>query len=92
VTNVTLPHSRADVLFHSEAAASSPTTKTAVFGIGERIVISFLKNTLSDFYDGSPPQGLSEARRGKDLFSIFSIRFLIRRGGAPPGAAAFVIF
>jgi hypothetical protein len=32
------------------------------------------------------PQGLSEARRGNEVFSLSSIR----RGGAPPGAAAFV--
>jgi hypothetical protein len=36
--------------------------------------------------EGPPPQGLSEARRGKEVF----FQLLIRRGGAPSGAAAFI--
>ena len=39
----------------------------------------------------SPPQGLFEARRGKNFSSIFLIRSLIRRGGAPSGAAGFIV-
>jgi len=43
-----------------------------------------------EFGDGSPPQGLSEARRGSTLFSKCG-EALIRREGAPSGAAAFII-
>ncbi len=37
-------------------------------------------------YDGYPPQGLSEARRG--IFLCFKVPN--RRGGAPSGAAALI--
>jgi hypothetical protein len=37
--------------------------------------------------ESSPPQGLSEARRGREFYGNQS---LIRRGGAPSGAAAFI--
>jgi len=36
----------------------------------------------------SPPQGLSEARRGKRVSAFFSRG--IRRGGVPSGAATFI--
>jgi hypothetical protein len=36
-----------------------------------------------------PPQSLSEARRGKEIVLLF-IELLIRRGGVPSGAAAFI--
>ena len=41
-----------------------------------------------NIYEGSPPQGLSEARRGKEVYPLLAA--IIRRGGAPPGAAAFI--
>jgi len=40
---------------------------------------------------GSPPQGLSEARRGQVFSGIFLIWSLIRRGGVPTGAAVFIV-
>ena len=40
---------------------------------------------LRDHKEGSPPQGLSEARRGREV--LFISRWN-RRGGAPSGAAA----
>ena len=45
------------------------------------------------YKEGSPPQGLSEARRGRDVLLPLSanvLQKLIRRGGAPPGAAVFI--
>jgi hypothetical protein len=39
-------------------------------------------------FESHPPQGLSEARRGKKVSAFFS--HLNRRGGAPSGAAAFI--
>jgi len=44
---------------------------------------------ISLFYEGLPPQDLSEARRGNELFCIFLSP--IRRGGVPSGAAAFIV-
>ncbi|GEM_PF-5562787 len=41
------------------------------------------------YFEGHPPQGLSEARRDKVVVKIFLL--LIRRGGVPSGAAAFII-
>jgi hypothetical protein len=41
--------------------------------------------------EGSPPNGLSQARRAGSFFRIF-ILSLIRRGGVRPGAAGLVIF
>jgi len=43
---------------------------------------------ISLFYEGLPPECLSEARRGNKLFCIFSP---IRRGGVPSGAASFIV-
>ena len=40
--------------------------------------------------EGSPPQGLSEARRGNVVFQGSYSSRLIRRGGAPSGAAGFI--
>jgi len=45
---------------------------------------------IKKFCDGFPPQGLSEARRGRGVSGEF-FSHLIRRGGVPPGAAAFII-
>gem|GEM_PF-2504071 len=45
---------------------------------------------ITKFYEGSPPQGPSGARRGKTVFREFLVT-LTRCGGAPPGAAAFII-
>ena len=41
-----------------------------------------------DAYDGTPPQGLSEARRGRFFLNCL---LLIRRGGDPSGAAAIIV-
>ncbi len=41
------------------------------------------------YFDGSPPQGLFEARQGKAVSVNYSS--FIRRGGVPSGAAAFII-
>jgi hypothetical protein len=38
-------------------------------------------------HDGTPPQGLSEARRA----GFFELLLLIRRGGDPSGAAAIIV-
>jgi hypothetical protein len=38
--------------------------------------------------ESHPPQGLSEARRAREVFLKFYS--LIRRGGAPSGVAAFI--
>jgi hypothetical protein len=50
------------------------------------------ENHESHLSEGSPPQGLSEARRGKefvwDFFEDYEV--LIRRGGVPSGAAGFI--
>jgi hypothetical protein len=42
-------------------------------------------------YEGHPPQGLSEARRVMGASILKFLLFLIRRGGAPSGAAAFIL-
>jgi hypothetical protein len=42
----------------------------------------------SEFYEGCPPQGRSEAQRANMVFE--SLHLLIRRGGAPSGAAGFI--
>ncbi|PKL70638.1 MAG: hypothetical protein CVV30_04630 [Methanomicrobiales archaeon HGW-Methanomicrobiales-1] len=42
------------------------------------------------FSDASPPQGLSEARRGKEVLVFLKSRSSIRRG-APFGAAALIL-
>ena len=39
--------------------------------------------------ESRPPQGLSEARRGRVVIRIW---FAIRRGGVPSGAAAFIVY
>ncbi len=39
-------------------------------------------------YECHPPRGLSEARQGRDCLENF--QSLIRRGGVPSGAAAFI--
>jgi len=47
------------------------------------------ENSIKNCED-SPPQGLSEARRAGEVFP-YCFWSLIRRGGAPPGAAAFIV-
>ena len=42
---------------------------------------------IIEIYESHPPQGLSEARRGKEIERVL----LIRRGGVPPGAAALLL-
>jgi len=48
------------------------------------------KSRKDQICDDFPHQGLSEARRGRKFSSIL-YPFLIRRGGAPPGAAGFIV-
>jgi hypothetical protein len=43
-----------------------------------------------DIWEGSPPQGLFEARQGNEYSRIYGMRLLIRRGGAPSGAAGLI--
>jgi hypothetical protein len=44
---------------------------------------------IINFYDGSPPQGLSEPRRGSSVFS--EIKVVDPPRGVPSGAAADII-
>ena len=46
---------------------------------------SLFSGKIIEIYEGHPPQGLSEARRGKEIAENL---LQIRRGGVPPGAAA----
>ncbi len=50
---------------------------------------SLQNNENPEYCEGPLPQGLYEARQGKDVSVHF--RSLIRRGGVPSEAAAFII-
>ena len=49
---------------------------------------SLLNHENRNVYDGTPPQGLSEARRAGVFLDCL---LLIRRGGRPFGAAAIIV-
>ena len=66
-------------------------TDTSVFPVLEKQTRADLVHTQTikiASIDGSPPQGLSEARRAGMIFDFLST---IRRGGAPSGAAALIV-
>ena len=50
---------------------------------------SHLNHENRNVYDGTPPQGLSEARRAGFFLDCL---LLIRRGGDPSGAAAIIVY
>ena len=64
--------------------------KTAIFcsvETGMNLWNSLPNHENRNVYDGTPPQGLSEARRA----GCFNCLLLIRRGGDPSGAAAIIV-